>query len=90
MHSTKSLLHVLIIFVSLSLSRTKISLSALDSYHMALSKPLEITHSSSTLNVDNYDFPDNWDTCDYIVPAQLPTNVNNQDLLILQWNTRGL
>ena len=90
MRFTKSLLHVLIILVSLSLSHTKISLFVLDSYHMALSKPFEITYSSSTRNVDNYDFPINWDTCDYIVPAQLPTNVNSHDLLILQWNTRGL
>ena len=57
---------------------------------MALSKPLEIMYPSSARPVGNYDFLDGWDNCDYIDPDQLPTNKNDHDLLILQWNTRGL
>ena len=57
---------------------------------MALSKPLEIRDQSSPQNVGNYDFLDDWDICDYIDPVQLPISKNDHDLLILQWNTKGL
>ena len=57
---------------------------------MALSKPLDVVNLNNTRNIDNYDFPDDWDICDYLDPAQLPINVNEHDLLILQWNTKGL
>ena len=57
---------------------------------MALSKPLDITYPTKLNNVGNYDFMDDWDTCDYINPTQLPISKNEHDLLIIQWNTRGL
>ena len=57
---------------------------------MALSKPLELTSPITDRNIDNYYFLEDWDNCDYIDHAQLPTSVNRHDLLILQWNTRGL
>ena len=57
---------------------------------MALSKPIDRTYEMKIKNVGNYDFLDDWDTCDYLDPTQLLINKNNHDLLIMQWNTRGL
>ena len=36
---------------------------------MVLSKPLEKTYETKIKNVGNYDFLDDWDTCDYIDPT---------------------
>ena len=57
---------------------------------MAFSKPLDRTWETKINNIDKYDFLDNWDTCDYLEHNQLLTNKNDHDLLIMQWNTRGL
>ena len=91
---TTSLLRILTFvlahLITISSSYITFSTHVLGTYHMALSKPLETLSSTTTRNIDNYDFPNDWDTCDYIDPTQLPINVNKHDLLILQWNTRGL
>ena len=57
---------------------------------MAFSKPIDRTCETKINNVGNYDFLDDWDTCDYLEYTQLLTNKNDHDLLIMQWNTRGL
>ena len=57
---------------------------------MAFSKPIDRTYEIKINNIGNYDFLADWDTCDYLDPNQLLTNKNDHDLLIMQWNTRGL
>ena len=42
------------------------------------------------LEHEKYDFDSNWDNCDYTDPTRLPEKVGKNDLLIIQWNTRGL
>ena len=88
----RTLTVVLAYFITISSLQTTYSTHVRDSlsHHMALSKPLEVVSLTNTRKIDNYDFPDDWDTCDYLDPAQLPIGVNKNDLLILQWNTRGL
>ena len=96
MRLTKPSLRVLTVvfvhFIIISSLHTTYSTHTQDSLsrHMALSKPLDSVNPNNTRNIDNYDFPDDWDTCDYLDPAQLPISVNEHDLLILQWNTWGL
>ena len=65
-------------------------LFVLTPYLMAFSKPIDRTYEIKINNVGNYDFLADWDTCDYLDPNQLLTNKNDHDLLIMQWNTRGL
>ena len=77
-------------FVSLFIISTLSSFTfVLTLYPMALSKPLDITYPTK-IDVGSYDFSDEWDTCDYINPTQLPISKNEHDLLVIQWNTRGL
>ena len=42
------------------------------------------------LEYETYNFDRNWETCDYIDPSKLSGHVGKNDLLIVQWNTRGL
>ena len=59
---------------------------------MAFSKP-DIDRVDS-LNTDHvrcgFNYDTNWDCCDYVDPSSLSDIVGAQDLVILQWNTRGL
>ena len=84
MRSTTSFIHVLII------SSLSLLLFVLTHYFMVFSKPIDRTYEIKINNVGNYDFLADWDTCDYLDPNQLLTNKNDHDLLIMQWNTRGL
>ena len=84
MRFTSSFVHILII------SSLSLSLFVPTPYFMAFSKPIDRTYETKINNVGNYDFLADWDTCDYLDPNQLLTNKNDHDLLIMQWNTRGL
>ena len=57
---------------------------------MSLSKPVFEGPKGVDLESINYDYDINWDSCDYVDPVSLPNNVSAQDLLITQWNLRGL
>ena len=57
---------------------------------MALSKPALEKIDSLGIEHTKYDFDTNWDGCDYVDPLSLADTVSAQDLLILQWNTKGL
>ena len=57
---------------------------------MSLSKPVFEGPKGVDLESINYDYDINWDSCDYVDPVSLPNNVSAQDLLIIQWNLRGL
>ena len=42
------------------------------------------------LEAIGYDYDTNWDNCDYVDPETLSDIVKAQDLLVLQWNLRGI
>ena len=57
---------------------------------MSLSK--HVTEHPIRLDFDSisYDYDASWDNCDYVDPVSLTDNVSSEDLLIIQWNLRGL
>ena len=57
---------------------------------MALSKPKLERQEGIDPESIGYDFDTNWDKGDYVDPETLPENVKAQDLLVLQWNLRGI
>ena len=57
---------------------------------MCLSKCLPEKVENLHFEYETYNFDRNWDTCDYIDPSKLSGHVGKNDLLIVQWNTRGL
>ena len=57
---------------------------------MSLSRCLPEKVENLHLEYETYNFERNWDKCDYIDPCNLPEHVGKNDLLIVQWNTRGL
>ena len=57
---------------------------------MSLSKCPPEKVENLHLEYETYNFDRNWDTCDYIDPSKLPEHMGKNDLLIVQWNTRGL
>ena len=57
---------------------------------MALSKPRLEKPEGIDLESIGYDYDTNWDSCDYVDPETLSDNVKAQDLLVLQWNLRGI
>ena len=57
---------------------------------MPLSKPCLGNVEKIDQEYEKYDFDNQWDNCDYIDPSSLAEQVETNDLLIIQWNTRGL
>ena len=57
---------------------------------MALSKLNPYKTNSVNLDQVRYDYDTNWDCCNYVDPSSLPDSVNTEDLVVLQWNLRGL
>ena len=57
---------------------------------MALSKSSLENQVSVNPEVIGDDYDVDWDNCDYVNPSVLPDRVRPQDLLVLQWNLRGL
>ena len=57
---------------------------------MALSKLRLEEPKGIDLESIGYDYDTNWDNCDYVDPKTLSDNADIQDLLILQWNLRGI
>ena len=57
---------------------------------MALSKPIPDEPNGLDLESIGYDYDTNWDNCDYVDPATLSDKVDAQDLLVIQWNLRGV
>ena len=57
---------------------------------MILSKPKLEKPEGIDLESIGYDYDTNWDNCDYVDPETLPDIVGTQDLLVLQWNLRGI
>ena len=57
---------------------------------MALSKPNLEKAEGIDLESIGYDYDTNWDKCDYVDPEMLPDIVKAEDLLVLQWNLRGI
>ena len=57
---------------------------------MALSKPIPDEPNGLDLESIGYDYDTNWDNCDYVDPATLSDKIDAQDLLVIQWNLRGV
>ena len=57
---------------------------------MSLSKPSLEKVEKIEQEYEKYDFDNQWDNCDYTDPISLSEKVGSNDLLIIQWNTRGL
>ena len=57
---------------------------------MSLSKYLPEKVENLYLEYETYNFDRNWDNCDYTDPSKIPEYMGENDLLIVQWNTRGL
>ena len=57
---------------------------------MVLSKPKLEKAEGIDLESIGYDYDTNWDNCDYVDPETLPDIVKAEDLLVLQWNLRGI
>ena len=57
---------------------------------MSLSKPASEEPSHKNFESISFDYNTNWDSCDYVDPTSLSDNANAQELLIIQWNLRGI
>ena len=91
MRSCSQLLYGLIIVLSHHLSNPPpLYTSNLAAHLMSLSKPCLEKVEKIDQEYEKYDFDNQWDDCDYTDPASLAEKVETNDLLIIQWNTRGL
>ena len=57
---------------------------------MTLSKPMSDRIDSVDIDHISYDYDAKWNCCNYVDLLSIPDTINNQDLVVLQWNLRGL